>query len=84
MFQFIKKYFFAAPTFLTSVNLLNATPLSCISLKIRSVKQNPKLSMLMEMKLCFFHLILKQVNVVVVVIILTIRKQKLRYRKFKC
>ena len=33
--------------------------------------------MLMEMSLCFFHLVLKQVNVVVVVIILTIHMQKI-------
>ena len=32
--------------------------------------------MLMEMNVCFFHLVLKQVNVVVVVIILTIHMQK--------
>ena len=32
--------------------------------------------MLMDMSLCFFHLVLKQVNVVVDVIILTIHMQK--------
>ena len=40
---------------------------------IKSVKQDHKLIMLMEMNLCFFHLVLKHVNVAVVVIILTIR-----------
>ena len=37
-------------------------------------KTRPQVIMLMEMNLCFFHLLLKQVNVVVVVIILTIGK----------
>ena len=43
---------------------------------IKSVKQGQKLLMLMEMSLCFFHLVLKQVNVVVIVIILIVRMQK--------
>ena len=46
---------------------------------IKSVKQDHKLLMLMEMSLCFFHLVLKQVNVVVVVKISTIRMQKFVY-----
>ena len=40
-----------------------------------SVKQDHKLLMLMEIRLCFFYSILKQVNVVVVVIISIIRMQ---------
>ena len=43
---------------------------------IKSVKQGQKLLMLMEMSLRFFHLVLKQVNVVVIVIILIVRMQK--------
>ena len=43
---------------------------------IKSVKQGQKLLMLMEMSLRFFHLVLKQVNVVVVVLISIIRMQK--------
>ena len=40
--------------------------------KIKSVEQDHKLLMLMQLSQRFFHLVLKQVNVVVVVIILTI------------
>ena len=45
--------------------------------KIKNLKQDHKLLMLMEMSLCFFHLVLKQANLVVVVIILTIPMQKI-------
>ena len=45
--------------------------------KIKNLKQDHKLLMLMEMNLCFFHLVLKQANLVVVVIILTIPMQKI-------
>ena len=38
MFQFIKKCFFVALTFLTSINSLNAIPLSCISMKNQECK----------------------------------------------
>ena len=79
IFAFVKKVFFIKLTTLSgfsSVNSLNAIPLSCISMKIKNVKQDPKLLMLMAMSLCFFHLVLKQVNMVVVVKILTIRMQK--------
>ena len=53
---------------LTNANSLNAVPLSCISMKKHERKQDHKLLMSMEMNLCFFHLVLKQVNVVVIVI----------------
>ena len=43
---------------------------------IKSVKQHHKLLILMEMSRCFFHLVLKKLNVVVVVIIWTICMQK--------
>ena len=42
MFQFIKKCFFAALTFLTSINSLNAIPLSCISMKNQECKTRPQ------------------------------------------
>ena len=42
-----------------------------------NVKQDHMLLMLMDMSLCFFHLVLKQVNVLVVVIISIIRMQKI-------
>ena len=71
LFRFAKNVFSLGLTILsnfTDENLLNAVPLSCISMSNKSVKQDHKLLMLMEMSLRFFHLILKQVNVVVVVI----------------
>ena len=77
IFKFIKKVFFITIlSDVTNVSSLNAISLSCISMKNQEFKQDHKLLMLMEMNLCFFHLALKQVNVVVVVIILTIHMQK--------
>ena len=80
MFQFIKKAFFLGLKNLsdfTNASFLNAIPLSCISMKNQECKTRPQVTlMLMEMNLCFFHLALKQVNVVAVVIILTIHLQK--------
>ena len=56
----------------------NANSLCCISINNQGyIKQDGKLLMLMEMDLCFFHLVLKQVNVVVVVIIISIHKAKI-------
>ena len=71
IFRFAKNVFSLGLTILsnfTNENLLNAVPLSCISMSNKSVKQDHKLLMLMEMSLRFFHLILKQVHVVGVVI----------------
>ena len=71
IFRFAKNVFSLGLTILsnfTNENLLNAVPLSCISMRNKSVKQDHKLLMLIEISLRFFHLILKQVNVVVVVI----------------
>ena len=42
MFQFIKKCFFVALTFLTSINSLNAIPLGCISMKNQECKTRPQ------------------------------------------
>ena len=65
IFGFVKKVFFIGLTILsgfTNANSLNAIPLSCISMSNQELKQDYKLLMLMEMKLCFFDLVLKQVN----------------------
>ena len=73
------KVFFIGLTILSSFtngNSLNAIPLSCISMSNQECKTRPHVVMLMKMNLCFFHLVLKQVNVVVFVIILTIHMQK--------
>ena len=71
IFRFVKKLFFVGLTILS--DFTNASSSSCISMK----NQDHKLLMLMEMNLCFFYLVLKQVNVMVVVIILTIHMQQL-------
>ena len=80
IFRFVKKVFFVGLTILssfTNANSLNAIPLSCISMSNQELKQDYKLLMLMEMNLCFFDLVLKQVNGVAVVIISIIRMQNL-------
>ena len=80
IFGFVKKVFFVGLTILssfTNANSLNAIPLSCISMSNQELKQDYKLLMLMEMNLCFFDLVLKQVNGVAVVIISIIRMQNL-------
>ena len=74
IFGFVKKVFFVGLTILSG--FANANSLSCISMSNQECKTRPQVVMLMKMNLCFFHLVLKQVNVVVVVIILTIHMQK--------
>ena len=70
MFGF-KKVFFVGLTILSSSTGVNS--LSCTSM---NNQQHHKLLILMEMSLCFFNLVLKQVNVVIVVIISMTRMQK--------
>ena len=78
IFRFVKKLFFVGLTILSGFT--NANSLSRLSMSNLECKvQDHKLLMLMEMNLCFYHLVLKQVNVVVNVIILTIRMQKFKY-----
>ena len=74
MFQLIKKAFFLGLTILSSFT--NASSLSCISMKIKNVKQDHKLLMLTVIIPYFILLVLKQVNVVAIVIILMIHMQK--------
>ena len=64
MFGFVKKVFFTGLIILSSFTNVNS--LSCISMNTQECKKEHKLLMLMEMSLCFTHLVLKQVNVVVV------------------
>ena len=73
IFRFVKKVFFIGLTILSGFS--NANSLSCFSMNNQECKTRHKLLMLMEINLFFFHLVLKQVNVVVAVIILTIRMQ---------
>ena len=51
IFGFVKKVFFVGLTTLSGFT--NTILLSCISRIIKSLKQDPKLLMLMEMNLCF-------------------------------
>ena len=74
MFGFVKKVFFVGLTILSSFT--NAIPLSCISMKNQECKTRPQVVNVNGDEPVFFHLVLKQVNVVVVVIILIIHMQK--------
>ena len=68
IFEFVKKVLFVGLAILSGYS-------TQIQWTIKNVKQDHKLLMLMDMSLCFSHLVLKQVNVLVVVIILTIHMQ---------
>ena len=74
IFRFVKKVFFVGLTILSGFASVNS--LSCISMNNQECKTRPQVVSLNGDQPVFFHLILKQVNVVVVVIILTIRMQK--------
>ena len=75
IFGFVKKVFFVGLTILsnsTNPSSLNVIPLSCISMN----NQDLKLLMFTVIIPYFILLVLKQVNVVVVVMILMIYMQK--------
>ena len=81
IFGFVKKLFFIGLTILsdfTNVNYLKAIPLSCISMNNQACKARPHHNLLMLVVIIpyFTLLVWKQVNVVVIVLILTIRRQK--------
>ena len=67
MFWFIKKCFFVLSTFLTSVNSLNCISMAKVRPEIITVNSNEPV---------FYPFSIKQVNVVVVAIMLMIRMQK--------
>ena len=78
MLAFIKKCFFTGLAFLstlTRIHLLNAVPLSCISMNNQEYKVRPQVININGMILFFFLLVLKQVNAVVVSTISIIRIQ---------
>ena len=78
MLGFIKKSFFTGLAFLstlTSVNLLSAVPLSCISMNNQECKVRTQIVNLNRMNLCFFFSVLKQVNAIVVATISIIHMQ---------
>ena len=74
IFGFVKKVFFTRLTILSSFTRANS--LICISMNNQECKTGPQVVNVNEISLCFFHLELKQVNVVVVVVVLIIRMQK--------
>ena len=74
VFRFVKKVFFIGLTILSSFT--NAIPLNCISMKNQECKHDYELLMLIVIIPYFTLLVLKRVNVVVIVIILTIHMQK--------
>ena len=78
MLAFIKKCFFTGLAFLftlTRIHLLNAVPLSCISMNNQEYKVRPQVINVNGMILFFFLLVLKQINAVVVSTISIIRIQ---------
>ena len=74
MFVFTKKVFYVGSLFVSS--LVITTSLNCISMKNQECKVRSEIIMLIIMNLYFILLVLKQVNVVAVVIILMIHMQK--------
>ena len=78
IFIFVKKVFFVGLTSFTNTNSL-----SCISMNNQEYKTRPQVINVNGDEPVFFHFILKQVNVVVVVTILTIRMQKSVFRMLK-
>ena len=79
IFRFVKKVCFVGLTILsdfTNANSLNAILLSCISMKNQECKTRPQVVNVHSNNPRFYPLILKRVNAVVIVIILTIRMRK--------
>ena len=74
IFRYVKKVFFIRLTILSSFT--NANSLSCVSMNNQECKTRPQVVNVNGDEPVFFPLVLKQVNIVVVVIILTIHMQK--------
>ena len=74
MLRFVKKVFFIGLTILSGFT--NANSLSCVSMNNQECKTRPQVVNVNGDEPVFFHLVLKQVNVVLVLIILTISMQK--------
>ena len=73
IFGFVKKVFFVRLTILSSFT--NAISLNCISMKNQECKTRLQVVNVNSNNPIFTLLVLKRVNVVVIVIILTIRMQ---------
>ena len=74
IFGFVKKVLFIGLTILSTFTNVNS--LSCISMSSQECKTRPQVVNVNGDEPVFFHLVLKQVNVMVVVITSTIRMQK--------
>ena len=74
MFRFVKKVIFTGLTVSSSFTSVNS--LSCISMNNQECKTRQQVVNVNGDEPMFFHLVLKQVNVVVVVIISIIHMQK--------
>ena len=77
IFRFVKKLFFVGLTILS--DFTNANSLSCISMNNEESKTRPQVVNVNGDELRFFHLVLKQVNVVAIVIISMIRMQNFAF-----
>ena len=74
MCRFVKKVFFIGLTILSS--LTNASSLSCVSMNNQACKARPEIINVTVITSCFILLVLKQVDIVAIVIILMIRMRK--------
>ena len=74
IFSFVKKVFFIGSTILSGFTIANS--LRCISMTNQECKRRSQVINVNGDEPVFFRLVLKQVNVLVVVIILTIHMQK--------
>ena len=72
--RFVKKVFFIGLTILSNFTSVNS--LSCISMNNQPGKARPEIINVSSIILYFILLALKQVNVMAIVIILMIRRQK--------
>ena len=77
MFRFIKKVFFVGLTILLSFTRVNS--LSCISMNSQACNTRPEIVNVNSNDLLFYPLVLKEVNLVAIVIILVIRMQKFAF-----
>ena len=80
IFVFIKKIFYIGSLFLSS--LVSTTSLNCLSMKNQECKVRPEIIIANSNEPLFILLVLKQVNVVAVVIILIIHMQKYVFLMF--
>ena len=77
MFRFIKKVFFVGLTILLSFTRVNS--LSCISMNYQACNTRPEIVNVNIIILYFILLVLKQVNLVAIVIILVTCMQKFAF-----